>query len=82
MRAHHDLRAAVPKELLERRKRAFMAALTVQGETQLSWSARHKIDQSDVSKTLAGRIFNARILGLIYIEIERTSVQRVAQGLV
>lgn len=80
MRVRHGSEAAVPRELLERRKRAFMAALTLRGDTQSSWAARHKIDQGEVSRTLSGRGHSARVLGLIYLEIERTSDRRVTEG--
>lgn len=71
MRVSHVSQAGIPRDTIEARKRKFMAALALQDETRLSWATKHNLDQSDVSKILAGKRGNARILGLIYQEIEK-----------
>lgn len=69
----HGESLTIDQRIVQRRRRAFMAALTVQGETQITWAAKHDTTQSAVSKVLSGRIASARILGLIYLEIGRAA---------
>lgn len=64
---------------LEQRKRAFMAALTLQGQTQVSWAAKHRINQATVSRVLSGSSRSARIMGLIDREIARVAKAESAQ---
>lgn len=58
-------------QIIDRRKRAFKAALLIGGNSQGDWARRHEINETEVSNVLAGRRQNPIVLGLIYKEIER-----------
>lgn len=71
MKREHGEPETAEQRVIQRRRRAFAAALAATGETQSTWAAKHHLSQQIVSGVLIGRETSARVLGLIYTEINR-----------